>query len=264
MCCEWDLTWGRRLWSSLWWTASTMCCSRSTPSITRTSRQRSPQWSTMLVTFSPCGIVFIVSVCCVSVSVSVVVSEYYDDCAYCSPGPIAVSCSHWLWRCEHRHCTGSAIRSGTHHHHITSHHHPRDCDCDCCWQEVIACTAAVERYASETDVAIELGGEDAKITYFGESLEQRMNGTCAGGTGSFIDHMAVLLQVALSSSCHLFISSSLHLFLFSPLLTSFDLINLPKFPVFFHFVTFWIFFVFCFVFFICTSSKMNQSNKWTN
>lgn len=61
-------------------------------------------------------------------------------------------------------------------------------------QEVIASTEAVERLIPETDVAIELGGEDAKITYFGKSLEQRMNGTCAGGTGAFIDQMASLLQ----------------------------------------------------------------------
>ena len=45
-----------------------------------------------------------------------------------------------------------------------------------------------------TDVAIELGGEDAKITYFNGGIEQRMNGTCAGGTGAFIDQMASLLQ----------------------------------------------------------------------
>ncbi len=61
-------------------------------------------------------------------------------------------------------------------------------------QEVIACTQTVERLIPETDVAIELGGEDAKITYFGQSVEQRMNGTCAGGTGAFIDQMAMLLM----------------------------------------------------------------------
>ena len=61
-------------------------------------------------------------------------------------------------------------------------------------QEVIACTKTVETYIPQTDVAIELGGEDAKITYFEGSLEQRMNGTCAGGTGAFIDQMATLLQ----------------------------------------------------------------------
>ncbi|MCK4259454.1 MAG: 2-hydroxyacyl-CoA dehydratase [Halanaerobiales bacterium] len=61
-------------------------------------------------------------------------------------------------------------------------------------QEVIACTKAIERLIPTTDVAIELGGEDAKITYLGDSLEQRMNGTCAGGTGAFIDQMATLLQ----------------------------------------------------------------------
>ncbi len=61
-------------------------------------------------------------------------------------------------------------------------------------QEVIACTKTVETYIPSTDVAIELGGEDAKITYFESSLEQRMNGTCAGGTGAFIDQMATLLK----------------------------------------------------------------------
>lgn len=61
-------------------------------------------------------------------------------------------------------------------------------------QEVIACSKAIEKMAPQTNVSIELGGEDAKITYFGHSTEQRMNGTCAGGTGAFIDQMASLLQ----------------------------------------------------------------------
>lgn len=61
-------------------------------------------------------------------------------------------------------------------------------------QEVIACGRAIEEIAPETDISIELGGEDAKITYFEGNLEQRMNGTCAGGTGAFIDQMASLLQ----------------------------------------------------------------------
>src|SRR5699024_531389 len=61
-------------------------------------------------------------------------------------------------------------------------------------QEVIACTEAIEEKIPQTDVAIELGGEDAKITFFEGSLEQRMNGSCAGGTGAFIDQMAALLQ----------------------------------------------------------------------
>ena len=61
-------------------------------------------------------------------------------------------------------------------------------------QEVIACSKAVEELIPETDVAIELGGEDAKITFYGSAVEQRMNGTCAGGTGAFIDQMAVLLN----------------------------------------------------------------------
>jgi predicted CoA-substrate-specific enzyme activase len=61
-------------------------------------------------------------------------------------------------------------------------------------QEVIAGTRAIETFIPETDVAIELGGEDAKITYFEGTIDQRMNGTCAGGTGAFIDQMAVLLK----------------------------------------------------------------------
>lgn len=61
-------------------------------------------------------------------------------------------------------------------------------------QEVIAGTKTVENIIPQTDVAIELGGEDAKITYFSGGLEQRMNGTCAGGTGAFIDQMASLLK----------------------------------------------------------------------
>ncbi|MBO4462431.1 MAG: 2-hydroxyglutaryl-CoA dehydratase, partial [Lachnospiraceae bacterium] len=62
-------------------------------------------------------------------------------------------------------------------------------------QEVIAVSSALTFYAPKTDVAIELGGEDAKIIYFENgSIEQRMNGICAGGTGSFIDQMASLLQ----------------------------------------------------------------------
>ena len=61
-------------------------------------------------------------------------------------------------------------------------------------QEVVACKRVVEKYIPETDVVIELGGEDAKIIYFGKSIEQRMNGTCAGGTGAFLDQMATLLN----------------------------------------------------------------------
>ncbi len=61
-------------------------------------------------------------------------------------------------------------------------------------QEVIAASSAVKVFVPGTDVAIELGGEDAKITYFTGSTEQRMNGTCAGGTGAFIDQMASLLE----------------------------------------------------------------------
>ncbi|MCR5737574.1 MAG: 2-hydroxyacyl-CoA dehydratase [Eubacterium sp.] len=61
-------------------------------------------------------------------------------------------------------------------------------------QEVVAVSTALEDFAPQTDVAIELGGEDAKIIYFSNGIEQRMNGICAGGTGSFIDQMASLLQ----------------------------------------------------------------------
>ena len=61
-------------------------------------------------------------------------------------------------------------------------------------QEVVATANAIETAAPKTDVAIELGGEDAKIIYFKGGIEQRMNGVCAGGTGSFIDQMATLLQ----------------------------------------------------------------------
>lgn len=61
-------------------------------------------------------------------------------------------------------------------------------------QEVVAVATSLQDYAPHTDVAIELGGEDAKIIYFTNGVEQRMNGICAGGTGSFIDQMASLLK----------------------------------------------------------------------
>jgi predicted CoA-substrate-specific enzyme activase len=61
-------------------------------------------------------------------------------------------------------------------------------------QEVAASTKAIEEFIPSTDVVIELGGEDAKITYLSGNLEQRMNGSCAGGTGAFIDQMAVLMK----------------------------------------------------------------------
>ena len=61
-------------------------------------------------------------------------------------------------------------------------------------QEVVAVATALQDYAPRTDVAIELGGEDVKIIYFTGGIDQRMNGICAGGTGSFIDQMASLLQ----------------------------------------------------------------------
>ena len=62
-------------------------------------------------------------------------------------------------------------------------------------QEVYATAAIVRERAPQTDAVIELGGEDAKIIFFGGSIEERMNGSCAGGTGSFIDQMATLLAV---------------------------------------------------------------------
>ena len=61
-------------------------------------------------------------------------------------------------------------------------------------QEVVAGTATIRRFDPEADVVIELGGEDAKLTYLRPTPEQRMNGTCAGGTGAFIDQMASLLH----------------------------------------------------------------------
>ncbi len=61
-------------------------------------------------------------------------------------------------------------------------------------QEVVSTANAIKEDIPKTDVAIELGGEDAKIIYFKGGIEQRMNGVCAGGTGSFIDQMASLLQ----------------------------------------------------------------------
>ena len=63
-------------------------------------------------------------------------------------------------------------------------------------QEVFACAGAVEREYPDADAVIELGGEDAKIIFFKGGLEERMNGSCAGGTGAFIDQMATLLSVS--------------------------------------------------------------------
>ncbi len=63
-------------------------------------------------------------------------------------------------------------------------------------QEVFATSEVVKRKAPETDCVIELGGEDAKIIFFDGGIDQRMNGTCAGGTGAFIDQMATLLNVS--------------------------------------------------------------------
>ena len=63
-------------------------------------------------------------------------------------------------------------------------------------QEVVATQIAVEQYPETIDVVIELGGEDAKILFLTNGVEVRMNGTCAGGTGAFIDQMAVLLDVS--------------------------------------------------------------------
>ncbi|MCD8086748.1 MAG: acyl-CoA dehydratase activase [Clostridiales bacterium] len=63
-------------------------------------------------------------------------------------------------------------------------------------QEVYATAAAVDTFIPGTDAVIELGGEDAKIIFFGGALEERMNGSCAGGTGAFIDQMATLMNVS--------------------------------------------------------------------
>ena len=65
-------------------------------------------------------------------------------------------------------------------------------------QEVYATGKIVERYAPDTGVVIELGGEDAKVIFFDGGMDERMNGTCAGGTGAFIDQMAVLLNMSVS------------------------------------------------------------------
>ena len=63
-------------------------------------------------------------------------------------------------------------------------------------QEVFATAGAVERFIPDTDVVVELGGEDAKIIFLTGGLEERMNGSCAGGTGAFIDQMATLLNIS--------------------------------------------------------------------
>ena len=63
-------------------------------------------------------------------------------------------------------------------------------------QEVYATGEAVRRYEPDTSVVIELGGEDAKVIFFDHGLDERMNGSCAGGTGAFIDQMAVLLNMS--------------------------------------------------------------------
>lgn len=65
-------------------------------------------------------------------------------------------------------------------------------------QEVFATGEAIEQVAPDTDVVIELGGEDAKIIFFSNGLDERMNGSCAGGTGAFIDQMATLLNVSMN------------------------------------------------------------------
>ena len=62
-------------------------------------------------------------------------------------------------------------------------------------QEVYATAEAVRTFLPGTDAVIELGGEDAKIIFFDGALEERMNGSCAGGTGAFIDQMATLMNV---------------------------------------------------------------------
>ena len=64
-------------------------------------------------------------------------------------------------------------------------------------QEVFATGEVVEALEPDTDVVIELGGEDAKVIFFRGGMDERMNGTCAGGTGAFIDQMATLLSVSI-------------------------------------------------------------------
>ena len=66
-------------------------------------------------------------------------------------------------------------------------------------QEVYATAAAVDTFIPGTDAVIELGGEDAKIIFFGGALEERMNSSCAGGTGAFIDQMATMMNVTAMS-----------------------------------------------------------------
>ena len=61
-------------------------------------------------------------------------------------------------------------------------------------QEVVSLSRGISTFIEQTDVAIELGGEDSKIIYFSGSVESRMNSICAGGTGAFIDQMASLLK----------------------------------------------------------------------
>lgn len=63
-------------------------------------------------------------------------------------------------------------------------------------QEVYATRVSARRLVPDTDVIIELGGEDAKILFMSQGMEVRMNGSCAGGTGAFIDQMASLLQIS--------------------------------------------------------------------
>ena len=64
-------------------------------------------------------------------------------------------------------------------------------------QEVIATRVAVQKRVGEVDAVVELGGEDAKILFLTGGVEERMNGSCAGGTGAFIDQMAALLDISL-------------------------------------------------------------------
>lgn len=75
-------------------------------------------------------------------------------------------------------------------------------------QEVVSVTRAVEHACPDADVIIELGGEDSKIVYLGDDLEQRMNSTCAGGTGGFIDSIAYMLGVRASEMGSLALGAS--------------------------------------------------------
>ena len=75
-------------------------------------------------------------------------------------------------------------------------------------QEVYATGEVVKRHAPDTGAVIELGGEDAKVIFFSGGVDERMNGSCAGGTGAFIDQMAVLLDMSVDEMDKLSLSAT--------------------------------------------------------